>query len=200
MTECLNLAAANPAQAQAVQWKGNGHFYEVVAEPDGITWTQARAAAKARGGDLVSLTSKEENRFAWSFIAEKTQYWTKSLREGESDAVGPWIGLVQIRHQAMEPDKSWRWVSKEPLEYTKWAPGKPNNLQEIEDYAHYFIVACSPKKGTWNDISNDPLQLKGVQAQRLIAYIVEYNSDPSRQQNKVLTHTKLYFADISWLC
>ena len=60
-----------PAQAEPVRWSGNGHRYEVVVVPEGITWLDAKAAASARGGYLATLTSAEENRFVWSLIANQ---------------------------------------------------------------------------------------------------------------------------------
>ena len=59
----LNLIAADPALADLVQWKTNGHYYEVVVASEGITWTEARLAAQARGGYLATLTSRPENLF-----------------------------------------------------------------------------------------------------------------------------------------
>lgn len=175
-------AAALPssALAQPVRWSGNNHFYEVVATPDGITWVEAEAAAKARGGYLVSITSEAENRFVWSLIASRPSLWTTSLRQGEADAVGPWIGLVQRRHQAQEPAGGWSWVSREPFTFASWAAGKPNNLEQIEDYGHFFRVAGNPETARWNDFANDPQQLTTVQARRPVAYIVEFDRPPTR--------------------
>ena len=182
----LNLAPPSLAQMELVQWQGNRHFYEVVAIPEGITWLEAQAAAKARGGQLASLTSQEENRFVWSLIAGKPGFWTTSLRPGkpdQTDAVGPWIGLFQQRHQAQEPAGGWRWVSGESFRYANWAPGKPNNLEEVEDYGQFFSVAGSTDEATWNDFSNDPSKLKSIKARRPVAYIVEYTSDPRRRKS-----------------
>ena len=66
-----SLGIPGLAQSNALKWNGNGHFYEVVEVPAGITWVDARAAAKAKGGDLASLATNEENRFVWSLIAGK---------------------------------------------------------------------------------------------------------------------------------
>lgn len=176
----LALTLPPGARAEAVRWSGNGHFYEVVSVPEGITWLEARAAAKARGGELASLTSQEENRFVWSLIAGTPRFWSTSLRQGQADGVGPWIGLVQRRHQAQEPRGGWEWLSREPVGFTNWAAGKPNNLEEIEDYGHFWRVAGSPAEATWNDLPNDPLRLKAVQARRPVAYIVEFDRQPRR--------------------
>ena len=162
-----------------MRWSGNGHFYEVVAVPEGITWLDARAGATARGGYLATLTSAAEHRFVWSLIAGKPRYWTTSLRQGESDGIGPWIGLVRIRHQAQEPRGGWQWLSGEPLADAHWAEGKPNNLEQIEDYGHFFQVAGATGTATWNDLPNDPTQLKAVRAGRPVAYVVEFDRNPA---------------------
>ena len=99
---------------------------------------------------------------------------------GKTDAVGPWIGLFQVRHQIQEPGGGWGWVSGEPFSYSNWAPGKPNNLEEIEDYGQYFIVHGSNDQATWNDLPNDSLRLTKVRAKRPVAYIVEYDTKPKR--------------------
>jgi hypothetical protein len=170
---------AAPAQAEPMRWNGNGHSYAVVVVPEGITWLDAKAAASARGGYLATLTSAEENRFVWSLIANQPRAWTTSLRQGQSDDVGPWIGLVQIRHQAQEPKGGWQWISGEPVAFANWAATKPNNLEQIEDYGHFFRVAGSNDPARWNDLPNDPTQLSVVRAQRPVAYIVEFDQKPA---------------------
>jgi hypothetical protein len=176
----FNLVAADPALADLVQWKTNGHYYEVVAAPVGITWIEARQAAQARGGYLTTLTSKPENLFVWSLISGRSNFWTTASHSGKTDAVGPWIGLFQVRHQIQEPDGGWVWVSGEPFSYSNWAPGRPNNLEEIEDYGQYLIVEGSNDQATWNDVPNDSLRLTKVRAMRPVAYIVEYDTKPKR--------------------
>jgi hypothetical protein len=86
---------------------------------------------------------------------------------------------VQIRHQAQEPKGGWQWISGEPLASTNWAAGKPNNLEQIEDYGHLFRVAGSKDPATWNDLPNDPTRLNVVRAQRPVAYIVEFERQPA---------------------
>jgi hypothetical protein len=140
------LVQLGPAQAEVVTWQGHG--YEVVEVPGGVTWSEARAAARAR--------------------------------QGQADGVGPWIGLVQVRHQAQEPAGGWRWLSGEPFTTSNWAPGKPNNLEEIEDYGHFFRVTGSSDAGQWNDFPNDGLRLTKVKARRPVAYIIEYTTPPKR--------------------
>ena len=55
---CVALVVCSIAHAAAVQWPvsagGNGHWYEAVSVPQGITWTDARDAAVARGNHYFS--------------------------------------------------------------------------------------------------------------------------------------------------
>ena len=47
------------AHANPIRWEmadgGNGHLYEVIQ--DRLTWTEANAAARSRGGYLATLTT-----------------------------------------------------------------------------------------------------------------------------------------------
>ena len=61
-----------------VQWAvadgGNDHFYQGVCActvcdgSDGITWTDAKAAAEVKSGYLATITSSAENDFAFGVI------------------------------------------------------------------------------------------------------------------------------------
>ena len=58
---------ATTATADRVEWPtaqgGNGHEYEVVLAPAGISWTDARAAAEAAGGHLATVSDMDELDF-----------------------------------------------------------------------------------------------------------------------------------------
>ena len=55
------------AMADKVAWPlsegGNGHEYEVVLTPDGMNWSDARAAAEAAGGHLATVSDMDELDF-----------------------------------------------------------------------------------------------------------------------------------------
>lgn len=171
--------AGCPCVGEPVRWRGHGHVYAVVLVSEGITRLEARQGANAHGGYLAKRTSAEENRFVRSLIAGTRRYWTTSLRQGQNDGVGPWIGPVQIRHQAQEPRGGCQWLTGEPLADANWAEGKPNNVEQIEDYGHFFQVAGAAATPTWNDLPNDPTHLKGVRARRPVAYVVEFDRNPA---------------------
>ena len=55
----------------------------------------------------------------------------------------PWIGLNSYKKWG-----SWEWVNGEPITYTNWTPGEPNNYRRRgEYYVHTY------GGGTWNDNS-----------------------------------------------
>jgi hypothetical protein len=118
----------------------DGRLYMAVNLWKGLPWTEAVAFAEKAGGHLVTLTSAEENRFVLDLVKHDDRFWTVS--EGQNDGIvvpataGPAIGLYQPEG-AREPRGGWRWVTGEPLDYTDWIPGQPNNWDGVEHYANY---------------------------------------------------------------
>src|ERR1051325_6511008 len=92
--------------SQLVQWPvaqgGNGHFYEVVSAPTGITWGNASLAATNRGGYLATITSAEENAFVFSQATQDSTIWYSGY--------GPWLGGIQPAGSG-EPAGGWRWIT-----------------------------------------------------------------------------------------
>jgi hypothetical protein len=153
------------AKGTIVRWSldegGNGHFYEAVVAPTGIFWSQAKAAAEAKGGYLATITSAEENEFVYGLITD-WQYWNL-------DRWGPWLGGFQPEGSP-EPNGNWQWVTGEPFVYTNWTSGQPDNFDSNESCLHFGAVPAL-KVSTWNDLPDayTYAPIKG--------YIVEY--DPS---------------------
>lgn len=139
---------------------GNGHFYDRVAPPEGVTWTEARDEATAstflgESGHLVTVNSEEE----WNFIIETfPQDWT-------------WIGLSDEAQEG-----TFQWVTGEPLTFTRWIPGEPNNSGGIEDYVFYQRSSGLDGDFGWNDFPN----YRNVFTSALpIGYVVEFVPEPS---------------------
>ncbi|MCA8959133.1 MAG: putative Ig domain-containing protein, partial [Planctomycetes bacterium] len=175
---------------------GNGHYYEVRATPDGITYVDASREAYRAGGHLVSITSDLENAFvarqttetpgAWFF---EDASWAQQLRWGHWEAptahraLGPWIGGIQrgmsgLSHCANEPDGGWTWVTREPFVYTAWSSGQPDNTVNAEHYLQLYALA-----GAWGDEWNDvPVRLDVVGAPFLLSgYVIEYERLPTSE-------------------
>lgn len=127
------------AQAQAVHWStaegGNGNLYEYVRTR--LNFPQVLAASESRSvlgvtGRLATISSAPENELL------------RTLAFG-SDAGNAWIGLVQAPGSA-EPDGGFQWINGEPVTYTNWSPGEPNDAGGIE---HFTLLYDN---GYWNDI------------------------------------------------
>lgn len=99
-----------------------GHRYYL--STNSVSWQQAKTAAAAINGNLVSVTSQGEMNFLAAF--------NKRF----------WIGLTD---EATEG--TYVWVSGEAYSYTNWNPGEPNNSGN-EDYIEMFGT-----DGKWNDLS-----------------------------------------------
>jgi hypothetical protein len=159
----LCLSFAQSVEADPIQWSQNGHYYETVLVPGGVTWEEAASLAASRTwmgsrGHLVTLTSAEEDSWVWS-------------------ALGAPINLCLGGYQppgSPEPDGGWRWVTGEAWDFTRWAPGEPNNAGDGED----ALVYKTTPPDTWNDYPRDAIYP---------GYIVEYEPDPSLPPFEILS-------------
>lgn len=113
---------------------------ETFTAPDGTThryrmfkgvprWVEAKAFCQALGGHLATMTSEEENQFVYWFMRE-------------NDFLTAYFGL-----EDEERDRTWEWVTGEPVEYTIWDSGEPS-YSGRERYGMYFYKHLT---GTWND-------------------------------------------------
>jgi hypothetical protein len=110
-----------------------GILYLVV---NATTWSLAEADALARGGHLVAIGSAEENEF----IRQSFGTWG-----GVTTGRRLWIGLTDRKSEG-----TFEWVNGEPVNYTNWASGEPNDTPAPEDHAEMLGL-----QGTWNDISDN---------------------------------------------
>lgn len=156
------LGTASVVSSAPMEWDVNGHYYEIVRVPGGITWDDARAAAAGSffmgvRGHLATLTSAAESAWVHQVLAgggdagygQLMQFWIGGYRD--LDAVSPGTG--------------WWWVTGEPWEWTNWAPGEPNDLGGNEfglELAHGWDEAT----GVWWNDKNPEASLRG--------YLIEY--------------------------
>jgi len=122
----------------AVEWPisegGNGREYAMYSLGDGATYQDAIETAKHFGGALATITSPEEQVFI-----NTSMYTTMA---GGTTA----IGLYQ-EPKSQEPDGGWAWITGEPIAWTNWAAGEPNNYED-EAFGMMFL------DGSWNDVSD----------------------------------------------
>lgn len=87
-------------------------------------------SCNSKGGYLATLTSQEENDFVYSYI----------LQQGFESA---YFGLSDSANEG-----TWEWCTGEPLDYTNWHSGEPNNEYSNENYALFYYKFSD---GSWND-------------------------------------------------
>ncbi len=93
-------------------------------------WDFAQAAAQNMGGNLATVRSMDENEFLRANV----------LGFDGADRRG-WIGLNDVAEEG-----NFVWVSGEPVVFTNWDPGEPNNNPAPENYVEMF-----GSNGRWND-------------------------------------------------
>lgn len=162
------MSTSNVAGAQATVWPGNGHSYQAVLVPGGISWTDAKAAAESAGGYLATVTSSAENAFVFALV-DQAQYWNQE--PGGSD-LGPWLGAYQTVDNG-NAATNWVWISGEPWSYTAWFTNEPNNFQGAgENYLSYKCHgAAGCRSSGWNDLP-DNISVYGT---AVLSYVIEYD-------------------------
>lgn len=155
----VGLGVGGAAQAAPVQWSsaagGNDHWYEVVSA-EGITWTDARAAAQALGSgwDLATIGSPAEHAFVTSLL---------------NTALPPrshfWLGASDDEFEGI-----WKWVDPTPFGFAVWGAGEPNNAFGMEHYLAYDL-----RDGVW--YFNDAPDLLGQQYGFARGFIAERAAD-----------------------
>lgn len=159
MLLAAQIVPASIAQAAAgVTWKGNGHTYQAIYVPTGLSWTQAFMRVRMRGCGwyLATITSKAENDFVFGLMAGHPEFFMYGI-------FGPWLGAFQT-NSTKEPAGNWRWVTEEKFVYTNWSAGSPNDISgSYPDFAP-GIDAGDPEgflqffsSNTWNDLNVNAL-------------------------------------------
>ena len=117
----------------------NDHRYYLLSPS---SWPDAETEAITVGGHLTTINDVDE------------QSWVFAQFAGYNNAnYSLWIALNDA---ASEGD--FVWSSGEPISYTYWAAGKPDNATgrdpRGEDYVHMFRLSDS-RRGRWNDMIED---------------------------------------------
>jgi LPXTG-motif cell wall-anchored protein len=171
------------ARGDTVQWKvadgGNGHYYEAVGTGGLLSWDDAKQAAVAAGGHLVTITSQAENGFVATLVNDERFWFHTSYNRW----LGPWIGAYQDpipdEPGGENANANWRWVTEEAWDYANWNDGEPNDAGGEQDKAHFWGELQSEfgPLPVWNDAAGSGPYLPS-------AYVVEW-------ENPVPEHTTL---------
>jgi len=175
------LTVNEAAFAQVVFNPANGHYYEFVATPPEIKWTEARAAAERRTlratngkllrGYLATITSAEEDQFLYTHFGHIPNIWV-----GASDAAVEnewrWVTGPEGRADGGKGLLFWLGgVDGIPIGYAAWAPGEPNQFDDevvgSEDYMDW-----NHDMAGWNDSPNQPYPSR--EGHQTSGYLVEY--------------------------
>ncbi len=99
--------------------------YEVIKEY--LSWADAEAYCRSINGHLAVITSPEEQLQIKNVIAN-------------ADAGNCWIGGTR------DEEGNFCWLNGEPIRFSNWAKGEPNNLGGRENFIHTYA------SGEWNDL------------------------------------------------
>ncbi|MEM1322250.1 MAG: lectin-like protein [Bacteroidota bacterium] len=105
------------------EFNGSKYFLSNTAE----LFTTAISLSSSNGGYLVAINSVEENNFISANITERV-----------------FIGLSDAQTEG-----AFAWVNGDPLTYTNWNAGEPNDFGSGEDGTEMLVG------GLWNDIFED---------------------------------------------
>ena len=100
------------------------------------TWVNAQAEAQSLGGNLVAIADAIEQQLLVNTFGGTEKFW---------------IGLTD-----KDQEGNFKWANPEPVGYTNWNSGEPNNLDN-EDY----VGMNNGSPGKWND-HNGSQSFRGI--------------------------------------
>ena len=119
-SNCTNAGGQIPGFLFMGSFNGS-HYY---CSLTGLDWTSAQQNAINNGGHLAVINSQAENDFIKNIIPLSSA----------------WIGLSDLASEG-----NFQWVNGDPLVYTNWYPGQPNNFNNGQHTVELLNT------GEWND-------------------------------------------------
>ncbi len=112
-----------------------GHYYYLYDIDEISNYEEELKYCQDRNGYLATITTQEENDFLYDYIKQQGY---ESAYFGLSDS---------------EEEGVWKWCNGEPVSYTNWSTGEPNNGEEnsIVRDENYAMLYEKNLVGTWND-------------------------------------------------
>jgi Ca2+-binding RTX toxin-like protein len=120
-------------------YQGHQYFLSQAA-----TWEEAQAEAQRLGGNLVTINNAAEQQWLIDTFGSIERFWA---------------GLTD-----KQTEGTWQWVNGEPVTYTNWLPGEPNDWNGDEDY----VAMNSGGVDKWNDLPNSAI-FRGIIEIELVA-------------------------------
>jgi hypothetical protein len=117
-----------------------GNSYRLTSEEQ--TWDAAESEAIEAGGNLATVNDSEED-----------EWLLETFTSPELPSL--WNGLHQLPGSA-EPGGGWVWSSDQPVTFTNWGPGEPNDDHSWNE------DACEFRAGGWNDVSRSADPWPGI--------------------------------------
>ncbi|MDJ0897591.1 MAG: PQQ-dependent sugar dehydrogenase [Xenococcus sp. MO_188.B8] len=114
----------------------NGNQY-LLTDPN-LTWGAAQKQAEDLGGNLVTINDAAEEDWLKANFGADELFWT-----GFTDAPA---------------EGQYRWISGQPVTYTNWTPGEPNDQDGGQDFA---VINFGPT-GQWDDVSGTESRFRGI--------------------------------------
>ncbi len=122
---CANCSGGDYIPGFVYMGEHNGHYYYCSTAP--ASWNTAKSVCTANGGYLAAINDASENAFLANILTIQSAY----------------IGLSDEATEGV-----FQWCNNEPVNYTNWYPGQPNNYNGSQDYVEML------SDGTWNDQYN----------------------------------------------
>ena len=173
---CVSICSMD-ANCDPVRWRlsdgGTGHVYNFVHDTSiPSSWDQAQFTLQSIGGYLATITSGAEQQFIEDMLIDQ-----------EAPTGSYWIGLIES-----DKEGAYEWITGEPLSYTNWGPGEPNNAPAHRPENRGAIQWTSDadssmstfgRRGGWNDAPEQGINTSLFLDVNAGGYITEFVPLPS---------------------
>lgn len=109
----------------------------------------AQNLAERMNGHVASINSASENDFVYELVRHDPNFWFAGYQETGWSTSGPFFGLRRERRNEQWSGR-WVWVTGEPVRYTNWLRGQPDNYRGRQYMARFQ-----------NNRSNGPAPIPG---------------------------------------